>query len=791
MADSKAVPTERIAGLVKNLLDDELAEADKDWSYRKAASVLSFFDMDQIRPLEGEADNTTARQSLLPASNIVYGGRWTLRGDSRREALRRLETEDNIKQALAVNPERPDDPLQKTLEDYVFHRAQPLERQSRPDLLNTLQVSEWLNGLVQGVPAPAAVRQRLEIENLLSSFRFLVGDHFRGREAELNRLAEYVGVRESATLTEAFRRGIRKVFSFKERPPLVIYGPGGVGKSTLVAKFILDHVISQGSHSGSGESLTVKNNSQRFPFAYLDFDRPSIIAEEPITLLIEALRQLEIQFPESGVSLKRVRESWTGRIAGRTVRRRSSQVSSESAAARVDRRGLFLDEFAAEVKLLTLDEQPLLLVLDTFEEVQYRSRAFVLEVFYFLEALQKRIPTLRTVLSGRAPIKARGESKEGQKDEFETDDLPLTIFDLEVAQGFLMSHGIEDPELAKAIAAQVGGTPLTLKLAVEVVRREGAGTKGIRDLTVNSGLLRRLEEGAIQVQLFTRILEHIHDQKKVARLAHPGLVLRRITPQLILEVLAEPCGIEISNLEEATELFNELSKEVSLVSQAGDNALIHRPDLRRVMLGPLQNDKTKQEKVKQIHQKAVEYYTRFDDDVSRAEEIYHRLWLGIDRPVLNERWRDGLALGSAIEELPMKARAFLAARLNLEVDDAVWSEADLEDWEIHAGRRARDLLELGQPVAALTALRQRNERSSNSFLPAIEREALIIALTAMQSFFSVYSTSAVERGTMSRIYRAILSGLRGLNLSGETIISVREILGINRPGGVTDGATQR
>ena len=48
--------------------------------------------------------------------------------------------------------------------------------------------------------------------------------------------------------------------------------------------------------------------------------------------------------------------------------------------------------------------QTLMLVLDTFEEAQYRSRVFVKALFDFLEELQLIAPRLRTVISGRAPV---------------------------------------------------------------------------------------------------------------------------------------------------------------------------------------------------------------------------------------------------------------------------------------------------------------------------------------------------------------------------------------------------
>jgi len=774
-----------LASQLKNLLSDEVSESDIRWSYRKAAAVLSFFDMENIHPTDGlTPDRTQALESLYSDSLLIYDENrrphWMLRGDTRKDALKRLGNVQNIKVALDANPQRPDDPLQQALEAYVFQRAKPLESQDHQGLLNTLQVAEWLNGLVAGVPEPQTVVQKIEIQNFLASFRFLVGDHFRGREDELSQLSEYVGVMSASGLSALISRGFRYVTNQTTRPPLVIHGPGGVGKSTLLAKFILDHLLLRNPDSpDSAPRDSLDTDPNRFPFAYLDFDRASLIAEEPVTLLIEAVRQLEIQFPESAVSLKKVRDEWNRRIGSRSVRKREPQ-GTVPKPIRVDNRDLFLQEFAEEIKPLTIGEKPLLLVLDTFEEVQYRSKAFVEELFVFLHELQQLVPTLRTVLSGRAPVES----------SFPTEALPMSIFDPKIAEGFLLSHGVTDPELAKLVAAQVGGSPLTLKLAVQLLRGrpEEAGAKGIKDLRVRDSLLRRLEDGAIQVQLFTRILEHIHDPE-VRKLAHPGLVLRRITPELILRVLAKPCGVEVKDMDQAKSLFEELSKEVALVSQAGDNSLEHRSDLRKVMLEPLRKDK--REKVEEIHRAAVEYYSVFDDGISRAEEIYHRLSLGIEREILEERWQDGVQhfLNSAIEELPVKAKAFLAARLGIDIDETVWPEAELEDWEIHTEQRVRDLMDLRQPLPALAALRQRSQRSAKSHLPALEKDVLITALASMQGYFSTYNTLRIKRATMNKLYQSLL-GCLGKSVSAEDLVSIRRTLKITAGGSKTNEATQ-
>jgi hypothetical protein len=768
-----------LASKLKDLLGDELNDSDVRWSYRKAASVVSSFEMQKIQPFDNvEASQETALESLYSDSQLIldenHRPRWMLSSDARRDALKRLQSVDNIQNALLSISDRPSDPLQQTFESYIFQNAEPLDKQSHQDLLRTLQVSEWLNGIIPGVPDPQLVLQRIEVENLLLSFRFLVGDHFRGRTTELNKLSEYVGVMEATSLSSYVTRGLRHIFSLNEKPPLVLHGPGGVGKSTLLAKFILDHVMLTLPPVGNlaePVSQDQDDHPNQFPFAYLDFDRSSLIAEEPITLLIEAVRQMEVQFPNSAKSLKNLRDSWNQRIENRTARKRQPAGAVET-PIRVDKRDLFLDEFAEETKALLLGDKPLLFILDTFEEVQYRSSAFVDEVFDFLESLQKRIPTLRAVLSGRAPI----ESK-----RFKTEGLPISVFDAEIAQGFLESHGITDPELAKLVATQVGGSPLTLKLAVEVLRREEAGTKGIKNLRTRDRLLKKLDDGAIQVQLFTRILEHIHETD-VAKLAHPGLVLRRITPELILKVLAGPCEVEVPDMDRARELFEALGKEVALVFQAGDNALIHRPDLRKVMLEPLRKDK--REKVEQIHHNAVEYYETFEDGISRAEEIYHRLSLGVERATLESRWLDGVQqnLGSAIEELPTKSKAYLAAKFGLEVDESVWKGAELEDWETHARLRANDLIALRQPMAALGVLRQRAERTASSPLLATEREAMIAALITMQNYFSVYQTEKIAAEITRKTYLALALAVQEFSVQPETLLELRKDLDLRSAG---------
>src|SRR4029450_2638735 len=89
----------------------------------------------------------------------------------------------------------------------------------------------------------------------------------------------------------------------------------------------------------------------------------------------------------------------------------------------------------------------------------------------------------------------------------------------------------EDDGVLTELARRVEGNPLSLHLAADVLRR--TGTNPVRLLAV--------AEGDVQGQLYARLLEHIRDPR-VRAIAHPGLVVRRITPAAIQGGLAAPWG---------------------------------------------------------------------------------------------------------------------------------------------------------------------------------------------------------------------------------------------------------
>jgi Cdc6-like AAA superfamily ATPase len=678
-----------------------------DWRFHEAAAVLSWFELNPtLQPIGRDADADVAALARLVADSrcveeVAGRKRWVLQDDVRREILAQMGTRDRMRAALAANVTRPQDVVQRTLERFIANDVMPIEQQRLEELSATLQVLDWLPASVladtQHVPVAADVRQRIAFETLLAPFRWLVNDQFRGRRIELATLRDYVGVREPSSAAERLRRRFREFASFKEKPPLVIYGPGGMGKSTLLAKFILEHTASEGP---------------RIPFIYLDCDRRGLVAEEPLTLLLEGVRQLGVQFPKFARASRDISGGWQHELAASRQNADADDVSAQTAHDRTD----FLHSFALFVEELGLQDAPLLLVVDTFEEIQYRGRAYVKELWNVFEEVQLQVPRLRTVVSGRARV----------GDDLPCEYLALDSLDAESAASFLEANGITDPDAARSIARQMRRNPLSLKLAVQVLRFEpGLSSESLAG--AGNAFWRRLDDNLIQGQLYRRILSHI-SRDDVRRLAHPGLILRRITPDIIQQVLAKPCGVDVSSTAQADELFDALAREVSLVAvtSRSDREVRHRADVRRVMIELLR--KSEKERVAEIERAAVAYYEKRSatDPEERAEEIYHRLGLGQPAAEVIPRWMPGVEeyLRSAVDDFSGAAQAFLAAQLDIDLATLTLEEQSDEAWEALVRKQADDLLRLGRPEEALRLLRARAFRSERSPLHLLEARAL-------------------------------------------------------------------
>jgi hypothetical protein len=481
-----------------------------------------------------------------------------------------------------------------------------------------------VDDLPTGVPPLADLLRRVEMAELLEPLRLLVGaqggwggqprsDRFVGREADLSRLRSFVDELPSPRVWERFVRWLqRAVRPFTgSLPPgaMTIEGPGGLGKSTLLAKFVLDHALGQ---------------VRPFPFAYLDFDRAGIDPDRPRQLLIEIARQVRLQFHDATEALDRLIED----IRAEQVDRPSGL---ESMAESIK------DPFSRFVEILrehaTHGDRAFLVVLDTLEVVQWSMPTMERITELVDEFRRKDLYELKLVASGRADVpelrRARGLNVPSLHETLR----PLSVDDA-MKMATALGRGAMGGDWKEAWSAAIAGgesddesrrEPLAVRVAVDLLVQcesdRDALARTIRDGRVgeNSDFVAWLYQ--------KRILEHVR-HPLARKLAWPGLVVRRVTKEIARELLAGLCEISPEDAERA---FNALGQEIWMVTREGD-ALRHRPDLRARTL-PLMRKKDPT-RFDQVASAAVAYYgsRRQRSREDRVEWIYHRLLVG-ENPV--------------------------------------------------------------------------------------------------------------------------------------------------------------
>ena len=708
----------------------------------RAASLQVAVGSEEISRLS-ELGRSVFYETVSPAGQKV----WQLRDSIRRRTLSELHQNNEIRRYLKPSEEG------DSLDQRVFHRALTAEvvvnEMAEEELTSLLRVYDWVNDFTS-LPSKDMLASRLEQLRLVSTLKDLAKGQFAGRTAELEKLRNYV-----------WESGMDQ--------PLLVHGPGGMGKSTLLAEFLLREVI--------------KKKEPACPFAYLDFDRRSLSIEYPVTLLYEALLQFAAFYPKHRLSLLALRDQWRPSMSANADLMSNTLESAAFSSAR--QTGAFVHDFLKTIPSFGQVGTPLLIILDTFEEVQARSSDYVSELFGFLEDIKFQLEQLtagpsrlRVILSGRVPVP-----------DFPNEELLLRELDKETSQEFLKGLGVA-PSLAQRITLQIRGIPLTLRLAATVIKSSQDELLAQGEFDAMHPVWYELRDEQIQGLIYQRYLQQIHDGD-VRRLAHPGLVLRRITPEIIEKVLAQPCGVAIRKVSgepedeasgrTAIELFDAMAREVSLVSQDNDGELRHRPELRTVMLELLQqNQKTRATK---IHRNAVAYYEEFDDVKSRAEEIYHRLQLGHSEATISKRWKGGVEsfLRDSINELPLCSRAMLASYLGsdayIEGHEAARHDSDQATWERYAERRAARLIKLNKPDEALKVLGERERRLGGSALFELEVSVRKHGSdwTGMRDVAMRGINSAADAGDGKLAYRLAQQLVRAILLSGENQ-NGREIL---------------
>lgn len=588
--------------------------------------------------------------------------RWRVTEDVRRFAA--LQGATALRSAWAAVTERPDTPEQRVL-DTVIGRGEPVRlKDASPDELQAIAlVSRWFEGVGPPVPTLLQVNRHVDFEGLLDPLRKVATEFFRDRADEL----------------AALQRGT-------DGRPILLIGRGGIGKSALLARHLLDSV------------------NRDVLICYLNFDHSALDPLAPSSLVAAIARQLSWQFDDERAS--RLRELAEG--AREAIRRDSSASSTASRSLSVDAHKYpsLLADIGRAVHGHRVE-----IVFDTLEEAQRRDWD-LRSLRQLFDACLEEISGARLVAGGRADV------RELDVHRITLEGLPrddavhlLHILLQETGQG--TPRQVERHEVERVVD-MIGTSPLCVRLAAGLLKSAPDDDQPLADLDMQEGLL----EG----ELYRRLLGHIENDD-VRKLAYPGLTLRRITPHIITHVLAGPCGVEVDGPDRARELFNGLASEAMLVDREADDVLLHRSDIRPLMLERLERDH--EVDVKRIHRSAITYYKDQPSVDDRVEELYHRLMLEQSSRTVDQHWDAEAAHGlhAAADDLPASGRAYLLAKapqLETYFDPDEIARLDAERARPVLQRRVERLVATGEVAEAADLLAAARTIDGAPELPLLE-----------------------------------------------------------------------
>jgi hypothetical protein len=613
-------------------------------------AVLATFDPDEDVP-EGLRLSVEQISDRLTASD----GRpeWILKERIRIDVLARLLAHGGRRRlARARKGAKPrDTPLQRLLDAVVYDKEIKLDSLSEEELVAALHVGRWCAaaGSLARAPKFAIAFDRDRIEGRLAliettrPLREITRDGCVGREAELERLRLHV-------------EGPEGPVNLLGYPALLLYGIGGVGKSTLVAQFLLE----------------LADRTEPVAWAYLDLDRPSLSTYDPLILLADVIRQVGAQFPRTRRFLD---------LAGLEGREAESGSGLES------------EDFESWREVVprladAINKEcggRLVVVIDTFEELQReeerRPDTRLSDLLYrMLTMLSDYTERFRLVVAGRAPalvfLSSMHTDQRLHVEAFRGDSAVAVLRHLyhleqdrlvelkrrdERLSAALPPPAPFDDALAREVVETVGGSPLTLKLAARVLALEGKSV--IDDSAARARAIGKVADEFVTGFLYHRILGHIRGVSRekpqdLRDVAEASLPLRMVNADLLGEVVLPALGR--TDLHPAR-LIDGLIAETAL-ADTEDGVMRLRDELRGPALLALRY--IKPELVDDVHQRAATYYASHPQLPHAAGELaYHRLASGVTDGVHD---LDPVAIAEAersVVDLPAESRDLVRSTL--------------------------------------------------------------------------------------------------------------------------------
>jgi hypothetical protein len=652
--------------------------------------------LDHLPVTLSASDQTAILNAIAADSDVTQSPQWLLKEETRRRVLR-AHTPSEIKSALFVMVP-PEDEITKALR-YLYVGPPPVTEQlTEFETKALISVRQWTEGHAPFTVDEDELRWHLARVERENEYRRLVSAGFFGREKEADQLGQFLTAPLDAFVGAS---GIN-------RPKVHltnVFGSGGIGKSTLV----------------SAVAQRLLQSDPTMPLVHLDFDRANLDPTRTASLDLELLEQAGGVDRQTDQQLSTIRERIRAQFATDPVTFPNANFESAQSDSK--------SAMTGALEWLHVRRRPLLLIIDSFEQVESGGSPYIYALWIWLTELFwiGGAPEIRVIISGRSDLRNAGLYPDAATQAF----LEVPELALDGAVQFLLARGVP-AEAAKVVYETFGGNPLMLRLASELV---ASGDAGDLDQIAYDAREGKLPQGIVQGLLYDRFLRHIDAPGR--EYAHPGLILPEITRELIANVLG-PLRHEklIEDTQRTNEIFQTLAAASWLVSPSSDGTtLIQRHDFRQLMLKLMASDAERRAEVEKVRKLAIEYHHSRTGLMDRAFELYHQLMMvetrddliafdGVDIAELAEYLRPHL------DDLPEIVRSNVQSRLTrkLGAEEAIASLTDAS-WSAYLvgdGRTQGEgerIVEGSDPMIALNIWRRRPVRPEN-LIPTFVLEAL-------------------------------------------------------------------
>jgi len=613
---------------VKETLEREVGQRDFSLVLLQRAALQWYLNPEELSEME---------RTILKPYVIDSAKRWAVKMDERRRIINEAGSIEDLRKIRQQIPRDEGHVGERVIDRILEGPPYNIHDIAEEELPFWLQAVKWFELLIPEIPSSAFISHVLEQKRMRSRLHLLAGADFKGRIKELKFIADW--------------------YKREKQAPLLVTGLGGIGKSSLISKFLLDQ-------------------SPNTVFFWLDFDRADLSPDDAESILSVIQDQAYLQIKDFQ------RYEWNG----------------DDWRVKAQQLGELINRYFENCN-------PPLLILDGFEVAQYVKKYN--EIWEVLGNLLDEMPELKIIVSGRAPVKSLRIANKNPV------SLSLEGIDRVSAVSLLKSAGITNAEIVNKVFNISKGMPLALHLAKKFIKEGGdvfSLPQKLPVLMVEGYLYQRILDRIIDPSLQS-IARSILVVRKVSVAILSALFVDKMPAGL-------PVGETFEKLMKEMSLVNEMDPGATLSVMCDNGVLYLRPEVRSATLKLLEIED--HDHVSRIHKKAIKWYKKQDinEPGNRAELIYHYLQVGNINEA-RKLWTEecSFLLAGAEQDFSennSKALQWLQQKFGLYSNNIQLNILEHTYWEKEVVGRIRDMAARGRETIMEEILNEKTQRIPDS-----------------------------------------------------------------------------